>query len=205
MGQFGSVAWDNLDLSHGTIWICCMGQFGSVAWDNLDLSHGTIWICSMRQFGSVAWDNLDLSHEPIWICSMRQFGSVTWDDLDLSHETIWICSMRQFGSVAWDNCQIIQELGLHKFRARWIPLALSEHHKPRRMVSSVSFLQQYPNRGHDFLETWSLETRHWFTITPWRQNVQAWSGNLLVPRDRKKFQDGKSAGKLCFGTTRLYW
>jgi hypothetical protein len=75
----------------------------------------------------------------------------------------WVCRM--------GNCQIIQELGLQKVRARWILRALSEDHTARRIVSILSFLQQYANRGHDFLEAWYLQTRHEFTMTPWRQNV----------------------------------
>jgi hypothetical protein len=58
-------------------------------------------------------------------------------DLGLSHGTI---------------ARIIQELGVHKVCARWVPGALSEDHNVQRMVSALSFLQQYAIHGHDFLE-----------------------------------------------------
>jgi hypothetical protein len=58
-------------------------------------------------------------------------------DLVLSHGTI---------------VKIIQELEFHKFCARWVPRALSEDHKAQRMVSALSFLQQYAIHCHDFLK-----------------------------------------------------
>lgn len=48
--------------------------------------------------------------------------------------------------------RIIQELGFHMVCARWALGALSEDHKAQRMVSAVSFLQQYAIHDHDFLE-----------------------------------------------------
>jgi hypothetical protein len=95
---------------------------------------------------------------------------------------IWLCRM--------ENCQIIQELDLHKFRTRWIPRALSEDHKARRMLSSASFLQQYANRGYDFFEALSLETRHGFTINPWRKTCNHGVENYRDPAI-EKIQGGK--------------
>jgi hypothetical protein len=58
-------------------------------------------------------------------------------DLGLSQETIG---------------RVIQELGFHKFCALWALGAMSEDHKAQRMVSALSFLQQYAIHDHDFLE-----------------------------------------------------
>jgi hypothetical protein len=48
--------------------------------------------------------------------------------------------------------RIIQELGFHKVCALWALGALSEDHKEQRMVSDLSFLQQYAIHDHDFFE-----------------------------------------------------
>ena len=47
---------------------------------------------------------------------------------------------------------IIQELGFHKVCARCALGPLSEDHKAQRMVSALSFLQQYAIHDRDFLE-----------------------------------------------------
>jgi hypothetical protein len=66
-------------------------------------------------------------------------------DLGLSHRTI---------------VRITLELGFHNVCARWVLRALLEDHKAQRMVSALSFLQQYAIHGNFFRcivtgdETW---------------------------------------------------
>jgi hypothetical protein len=95
-------------------------------------------------------------------------------DLSLSHGAI---------------VRIIQELGFHKFvhdgfrehypkairRKEWLVLSHS---------SNMPFLAMHTSNAL------SLETRRGFSITPRKQNVQAWSGNIPGPREQK-IQDGQ--------------
>jgi DNA-binding MarR family transcriptional regulator len=47
--------------------------------------------------------------------------------------------------------RIIEQLGFHKIRARWISRAPSEDHKSQRMFSALSSLQLYAIYGHNFV------------------------------------------------------
>lgn len=92
--------------------------------------------------------------------------------------------------------RIIQELGFHKVCTRWALGALSEDHKAQRMISALSFLQQYAFHDHDFLdrivtgdETW---VHHHFPETK-RANLE-WKhpGSQRL----EKFKMVKCAGKV---------
>ena len=81
--------------------------------------------------------------------------------------------------------RIIQEFGFRKVlrdgfrehfvkttrRKEWLVLSHSSNNMPFMAMISLNAL--------------SLETRRGFTVTPQRQNVQEWSGNIPGPRDRK--------------------
>jgi hypothetical protein len=79
----------------------------------------------------------------------------------------------------------MQELGLHKTGARWVPRALSEDHKVQRKVIALSFLQQYAIHDHIFLKCIVTGDDVVSPITPQRQTVQEWSGNIPDPCDQK--------------------
>lgn len=73
---------------------------------------------------------------------------------------------------------VTQQLGYHKFCARWVPKVLTDHHKEQRMGAALTFLEAYHSYGDSLLdrivtgdETWvkhvncetklqSMEWRH---------------------------------------------
>jgi len=60
--------------------------------------------------------------------------------------------VHDFGLSHGTKGRIIQEFGFHAVCEQWALGALSEGHKEQRMVSALSFLQQYVIHDHDFLE-----------------------------------------------------
>jgi hypothetical protein len=79
----------------------------------------------------------------------------------------------------------MQELGFHKTGARWVLQALSEDYKAQIMVIAFSFLQQYAIHGYDFLKHVVTGDDVVSPITPQKQTVQAWNGNIPGPCDQK--------------------
>jgi len=90
-------------------------------------------------------------------------------DLDLSHGAIGILSNSASTRFARDG---FREHHLKTIsRKKWLVLS----HSP----SCMAFMAMISSNAL------SLDTRRAFTVTLRRQNVQAWSGTTLDPRDRK--------------------
>jgi hypothetical protein len=48
---------------------------------------------------------------------------------------------------------VTEELGYRKLCARWVPKILTDHHKTKRIGSTLKFLTFYAQEGDEFLES----------------------------------------------------
>lgn len=92
---------------------------------------------------------------------------------------------------------VTQNLGYHKFCARWIPKILTENHKNQRMAASLTFLDSYEKDGDSLLDRIVTGDETWVKHVNCETKLQSMEwGHTTSPKKPRKCLQTLSARKI---------